>query len=137
MLALSELAKSWPVAGWIFRLFVSLMTRLTGHSFDIEPKLGSSAGPATSSVAVPPQPPSLMNGIVIPEQHQGYQTNSAELGFAAGQGALHTSAAEAPWLNDLGSEELDWIFQDSLGGFNLYDFSGLPTDPLNLAFSPA
>lgn len=32
MLAMSELAKSWPVAGWILRLFINLMKKLTGHS---------------------------------------------------------------------------------------------------------
>jgi hypothetical protein len=31
MLALSELAKSWPVGGWILRLFMNLMSRLTGQ----------------------------------------------------------------------------------------------------------
>lgn len=137
MLALSELAKSWPVAGWISRLFISLMTRLTGHSFDIDPRLGSSAGPATSSAPPPPQSSSLMNGLAIPEQQQNYQTNSAVQGFESGKGVSHSSAAEAPWPEDLGSGDLDWIFQESLGGFNLYDFSGFPTEPLNLAFSPS
>ncbi|RHZ62630.1 hypothetical protein CDV55_106004 [Aspergillus turcosus] len=32
MLAMSELARSWPVAGWILRLFINLMKKLTGQS---------------------------------------------------------------------------------------------------------
>jgi hypothetical protein len=33
MLALSVLSKSWPVGGWVFRLFVNLITKLTGQKF--------------------------------------------------------------------------------------------------------
>lgn len=29
---MSELAKGWPVAGWILRLFINLMKRLVGQS---------------------------------------------------------------------------------------------------------
>lgn len=36
MLALSELSHSWPVAGWILRLFTSLMKRLTGGNFSLD-----------------------------------------------------------------------------------------------------
>jgi hypothetical protein len=32
MLAMSELAKLWPVGGWILRLFVNLMRQLTGSN---------------------------------------------------------------------------------------------------------
>ncbi|EXJ60793.1 hypothetical protein A1O7_04946 [Cladophialophora yegresii CBS 114405] len=133
MLALSELAKSWPVAGWILRLFISLMTRLTGHSFDIDPKWGTAAGPATSSAVVPPQQPCLTNASVLPHQQQEPQGNSAEQGLEAGPGVFQASAPANPWSHDLGSEDLDWIFQDSLGGFSLYDFS-LPAAPANFTF---
>jgi hypothetical protein len=36
MLALSELAKCWPVGGWILRLFINLMRRLTGQGFSFD-----------------------------------------------------------------------------------------------------
>lgn len=144
MLALSELAKSWPVAGWILRLFVSLMTRLTGHLFDPDPKWGmgtlAGAGPATSSSSVAAAPPQQFgtahgNGsLVPPEQQPGYRTHSAEKGFEAGPGLLPpTLAPETPYPMDLGSEDLDWIFQDSLDGFSLYDL-GLGSGPANPAF---
>ncbi|RFU30531.1 hypothetical protein B7463_g5824, partial [Scytalidium lignicola] len=32
ILGMSELAKGWPVAGWVLRLFINLMRRLTGQS---------------------------------------------------------------------------------------------------------
>lgn len=32
ILGMSELAKGWPVAGWILRLFINLMKGLTGHA---------------------------------------------------------------------------------------------------------
>jgi hypothetical protein len=33
MLAMTELAKSWPTAGWILRLFINLMKKLTAQKF--------------------------------------------------------------------------------------------------------
>ncbi|KAK5271548.1 hypothetical protein LTR96_003373 [Exophiala xenobiotica] len=153
MLALSELAKSWPVAGWILRLFVSLMTRLTGHLFDPDPGkwCGTSAGAgATSVAAAPPQHQfGLLNGngsVVHPEQQQpGFRgglshSAAAEKGFEAGPGhgyvphnTLAPEGETASYPNDLGSEDLDWIFQDSLDGFSLYDL-GLASGPANPAF---
>lgn len=43
MLAMSQLANSWPVAGWILRLFINLMKRLTGQSFGKSNNVGGGA----------------------------------------------------------------------------------------------
>lgn len=36
---MGELAKGWPVAGWILRLFINLMNRVTGQSGSLESNL--------------------------------------------------------------------------------------------------
>ncbi|KAL1989084.1 hypothetical protein VTN96DRAFT_5847 [Rasamsonia emersonii] len=65
MLALSELAKCWPVGGWILRLFINLMRRLTGQGFGFENNTssggGSGANNPTSSSSQ--QPRDLSNAI--------------------------------------------------------------------------
>lgn len=42
MLAMSELAKSWPVAGWILRLFINLMKKLTDQNVRYDSNLDRS-----------------------------------------------------------------------------------------------
>jgi hypothetical protein len=82
------------------------------------------------------------NGSAVhPEQQPGFRVghSAAEKGFEAGSGhgyLPHNTLApegETPYPNDLGSEDLDWIFQDSLDGFSLYDL-GLASGPANPAF---
>lgn len=63
MLALMELSRSWPVAGWILRLFISLMRRLTGGDFDFEAGLRSN--------------PASVNSYFLQQQDQAHSSNVA------------------------------------------------------------
>ncbi|KAI1625600.1 fungal-specific transcription factor domain-containing protein [Exophiala viscosa] len=105
MLALSELAKSWPVANWILRLFISLMTRLTGHDFkDIHPN-------------------NAVDGLELGPHQEGYPNDPSEHSIEVGHTLPQMADTGNPWHEDLGPEDLNWIFQDSLGDFSLYDLS--------------
>ncbi|KAK5025297.1 hypothetical protein LTS07_008148 [Exophiala sideris] len=123
MLALSELAKSWPVANWILRLFISLMTRLTGHDFkDIHPV---QYGPAASAPSFIPQSQQTMgvDSLESGSHQEGYPNDSSERSIEVGQALPQMPEPGNAWPEDLGPEDLNWIFQDSLGNYSLYDFS--------------
>lgn len=143
MLAMSELAKCWPVAGWILHLFISVMSRLTGQDFrsglaptwksshtsgasekrghtNHQQDKGSFAGPKTA--AYPDQ--------VEAERQIDHQTiellpNRPTATVDNSQTAVYDSLW--PYNQDL--LDLDSLFQQSLEEFGLYDFgmTGQPT----------
>ncbi|RTE70314.1 hypothetical protein BHE90_015293 [Fusarium euwallaceae] len=123
MLALSELSKSWPIGGWILRLFVSLMLRLTGRESGFEPR-PAQARTMPNAIGPPTQvnsPESLgdvdVNGSSSALPAAGYlgQGLAEDL---AGVGAKQGDAMDQSYL------ELDFMFQHSLANFVPLDFDG-------------
>lgn len=136
MLGLSELSKGWPVAGWILRLFISLMLRLTGRDFelDLSTKLqssktesGSSRVNSTSiqphprmnmlqhksSDGIPPQLPDT--GPQFPNQVGG---NSAQLVYDV----YDSNLTGVPVWTGQDALDFDDIFGESFAWFGPHDF---------------
>lgn len=97
------------------------MRRLTGHEFDIDPKIGVTT--EIVSMADPLRQSPQGNGNTLPLVQQVFPTMRAASGIDAEQGIVSsTQITSDPWSTDLMSEDLDRIFQDSLGGLSLYDY---------------
>ncbi|RSM14771.1 hypothetical protein CDV31_005205 [Fusarium ambrosium] len=91
MLALGELSKSWPVGGWILRLFVSLFIKLTGQDpgIGLRPHSQEPQGPAHIRSSI--TQPSISNLAAAPWSQAGeaawpvpaevFIENAAALGF--------------------------------------------------------
>ncbi|RVX71097.1 hypothetical protein B0A52_03463 [Exophiala mesophila] len=143
MLALSELSKLWPAAGWILRVFDKVLRRLTGHDrcFECSPPSGKpygsrpqSSGPiarlsdhstlrsgeGTSDVAS-----NGLDSLMSPTLHS----------LRGSTGATESQTVGSPlgimpedcWAQELNFEAFENIFQDSLTGeFAPYgDWAGL------------
>ncbi|KAI8713951.1 Zn(2)-C6 fungal-type domain-containing protein [Fusarium sp. LHS14.1] len=91
MLALGELSKSWPVGGWILRLFISLFIKLTGQDPGIgtRPQSKQPQGPAHARSSI--MQPSIGNLTAAPWPQTGdaawpipaevFTENTTALGF--------------------------------------------------------
>ncbi|KAL2676430.1 hypothetical protein Neosp_010188 [[Neocosmospora] mangrovei] len=91
MLALGELSKSWPVGGWILRLFISLFIKLTGQDPGIgtRPQSQQPQGPAQVRSSI--MQPSIGNLTAAPWPQTGdapwpipaevFTENTTTLGF--------------------------------------------------------
>jgi Fungal specific transcription factor domain len=134
MLALSELAKSWPVGGWILRLFMTLMKRLTGRDFAFEV---SSNYRKISSTAAPRGSRPVHEESISEQRLQGQD-------FEPGSGLqlqdfgdnLQATASQQndeflsslPWdKDDQALLSFDSIFQQSLAGFLPFSFENVGT----------
>ncbi|KAH0835351.1 hypothetical protein AYO21_01569 [Fonsecaea monophora] len=128
MLALSELAEHWPVAGWILRLFISLIMKLTGKDFGLEISsnwaISQSQAPGMNMDEL-----SVTRGTYL-DYHQSDAPHASALSPSMGvqiqdigmnpqagviQEPLSQPSAFTPL--DLSFYDFDFIFQDSLAGF--------------------
>jgi len=99
------------------------MTRLTGHDFkDIHPV---QYGPGASGTSfIPPYHHNIAgDGLELGPHKEGNPNHSSEHSIEVGQALPQMAEPGNPWHEDLGPEDLNWIFQDSLGDFSLYDLS--------------
>lgn len=109
MLALGELSKSWPVGGWILRLFISLFYRLTGQDLGLKP------GPQPRRGVSSHQPPSLCLQEPPGTSPSQWPPN---VGGAAGMGPTEDFADFfVTDLGHLGAFDFDFMFQGPLGGW--------------------
>lgn len=99
------------------------MTRLTGHDFkDIHPVQCAPASSGTGLIP-PTQQALVVDGLEMAQHQEGYPNDPSAHAIEVGQPLSQMPEPGNSWPDDLGPEDLNWIFQDSLGNFSLYDFS--------------
>jgi hypothetical protein len=113
MLALKVLSKRWPVGGWILRLFISLLSRLTGGNFGFEQHRQPTLQTDSSNYH-PHSPNTLMDPLT-----NGQNMNQMGIGqpFPLGeQGGLNEHLdlhLDVPDFWDQGIFSLDYLFHDT------------------------
>lgn len=117
---MSELAKGWPVAGWILRLFIKLMKRLTGHG--------------SYSAQIP-------DGISNRDRHLGQQSiqplpnNSSPPSYSGGNTDQYPVAPPRQGHEDFGIVETDQLISDVIWDSGQSDFDlDLSLFPSHLGF---
>ncbi len=111
MLALSELSKLWPVAGWILRVFDKVLRRLTGRGWCPIARLSDQAtlrsGEGTWGIAsngldsLPSPTPHSLRGLVGATDSQTVDSHEGIM-------------PEDIWAQELDFDAFENIFQDSL-----------------------
>lgn len=116
MLALSELAESWPVGGWILRLFRTLMARLTSRDSDhkANPTANSAETHAPAMIPTPPgSRPTHWQSTVL-------EDGAADIWHQNGQSFTDDSLGMsnmAPQTEYESLYDFDLIFQHALANF--------------------
>ncbi|KID81482.1 cutinase transcription factor 1 alpha [Metarhizium guizhouense ARSEF 977] len=118
MLALSELSKSWPSGGWILRLFVGLMFRLTGSESNmksaplVRPEIAAVQHRASARCATLSAPWEANQAASCnPNENAMIQFN-----LGAPDTTLVAGSIPAPTI-DQGLADFDFLFQQSLANW--------------------